>query len=128
MTELIAKIAGLYLLTTGIGFIISRKFYDRMTAGAANADPVLLNLSGATHFIVGMLILVNHFRWGSAAEIAVSLLGLAAVAKGAVLIAIPELTLKTSQDQGRGLTFSTIGFVALGAYLTFVGFSPLLGG
>lgn len=128
MTELIAKIAGVYLLTTGIGFLVSRPFYDRMTVGAANADPMLLNLSGAVHFIIGMVILVNHFLWSSVAEIVVSLVGLAAFAKGAVLIAIPEKTLTAAKDQGRGLLFSTIGFLVVGGYLSFVGFWPPLGG
>lgn len=124
MTELIAKIAGPYLLLTAIGFFVSRGFYERMVMGNEKADPVLLNLSGAAHFIVGMVILVNHFKWASIAQGAVTLLGLAAVAKGASLIAIPEATLKTPKTIGSVLTGSTIGFALAGLFFTYVGFWP----
>lgn len=124
MTELIAKIAGPYLLLTAIGFAVSRGFYERMVMGNEKADPVLLNLSGAAHFIVGMVILVNHFKWASIAQGAVTLLGLAAVAKGASLIAIPEATLKTPKTIGSVLTGSTIGFALAGLFFTYVGFWP----
>ena len=68
MTELIARIAGPYLLLTGLGFAISRDFYQRMVMGNAQADPILLNLSGAVHFIVGLIVLNNHFRWSGFAD------------------------------------------------------------
>lgn len=122
MTELIAKIAGPYLLITAIGFLVSRGFYERMVMGNEKADPVLLNLSGAVHFIVGMIILVNHFAFGSVGQAAVTLLGLAAVAKGASLIAIPEATLKTPKTVGNVLTGSTIGFGVAGLYFCYLGY------
>lgn len=124
MTETIARIAGPYLVVTGIGFLVSRGFYERMVMGNANADPILLNLSGAAHFVVGMLILVNHFSWDGPREIAVSLLGLAAVAKGASLIAIPEMTLQTPKTVGRTLTISAAGFLIAGLYFCYLGYWP----
>lgn len=126
MTELIARIGGPYLLLTAIGFIVSRAFYERMVLGNEKADPVLLNLSGAAHFVVGGVILANHFRFGSFAEGAVTLLGMAAVAKGAALIAIPEATLRTSKTVGTTLTASAVGFGVAGLYLSFVGYAPLV--
>ena len=126
MTDLIARIAGPYLLVTGIGFVISRGFYERMVMGNANADPILLNLSGAAHFVVGMIVLTNHFRWSSLPEVAVSVLGLAAVAKGASLIAIPETTLQTPKTVGATLTASAAGFLIVGAYFCYVGYRPLI--
>jgi hypothetical protein len=125
VTELIARIAGPYLFITGIGFLVSRGFYERMVMGNANADPVLLNLSGAVHFIVGMIILVNHFRWSTLPEGAVSLLGVAAVAKGGSLIAVPEKTLQTPKTEGKVLTASAAGFLTMGLYLCYVGYRPL---
>ena len=120
MTQTIALIAGPYLLVTAIGFLISRRFYERMVLGNAKADPVLLNLSGAVHFVVGMVILVNHWQWNGLGAILVSLLGVAAVAKGASLIAVPELTLKTPKTVGLTLTMSAVGFALWGAALLWV--------
>jgi hypothetical protein len=122
MTELIARIAGLYLLATGLGFFVSRSFYERMVMGNAKSDPVLLNLSGAAHFIVGMVILMNHFQWFNAAQLTVTLLGLGATAKGAALIIIPETTLKSPKTVGTTLTATTIGFAVAGAWFIYVGF------
>lgn len=124
MTELIARIAGPYLLLTAIGFMVSRGFYTRMVMGNDKADPMLINLSGAAHFIVGMVILVNHFDWGSVAEGAVTLLGIAAALKGAALIAVPELTLKSPKTVGTALTGSLIGFGLAGLYFTYLGYWP----
>lgn len=121
MTETIARIAGPYLLITALGFLVSRRFYTRMVLGNAEADPVLINLSGAVHFVIGAVILVNHWAWGSFAEGAVTLLGLAAVAKGASLIAVPELTLKSPKTVGRTLTASAVGFTLWGGILVWVG-------
>jgi hypothetical protein len=127
MTELIARIAGPYLLLTAIGFVFSRGFYERMVMGNAKADPILLNLSGAAHFVVGGVILANHFRWGgSFAEAVVTLLGIGAVAKGGALIAIPETTLKSPKTVGMTLVASAIGFGVVGLYLCFVGFAPVV--
>lgn len=121
MTETIARIAGPYLLITALGFVVSRGFYERMVLGTATADPVLLNLSGAVHFIVGALILVNHWAWGSVAAVAVTLLGVAAVMKGAALIAVPELTLKSPKTVGATLIASAVGFAIWGGLLVWVG-------
>lgn len=122
MTQTIAMIAGPYLLVTGLGFLLSPKFYIRMLAGSAAADPVLINLSGAVHFIVGALVLLLHFRWSEAAQIAVSLLGVAAVLKGAALIAVPDLVLKGPKNPQSHLRFSAIGFCAAGGYLIYTGY------
>ncbi len=46
-TILIGKLAAPYLLVTGMGFLLSTKFYEKMVRGSASTDPVTLNLSGA---------------------------------------------------------------------------------
>ena len=124
MTELIAAIAGPYLIVTGLGFALSRVFYERMIRGGPDADPILINLSGAVHFVIGMVILLNHFAWDTPAEIAVTLLGVAPVLKGVALIAVPEMALKPPTAVGRTLTVSTAGFLIAGAYFCYVGYWP----
>lgn len=121
MTETIARIAGPYLIVTALGFLVSRRFYERMVLGTAEADPVLLNLSGAVHFIIGMLVLVNHWDWSGIAAGAVTLLGVAAVAKGGALIALPEATLKSPKTVGGTLRASAAGFALWGGWLCWVG-------
>ena len=122
MTELIAKIAGPYWMVTGLGFLLSRAYYERMILGNINADPVLINLSGAVHFVLGVILLVNHFLWGSLSEIAVSLLGVVLVAKGSCLIAIPEMTLRLPKNTDLALLLSAIGFLCVGLFYCVIGY------
>lgn len=128
MTQTFAQIASFYLIATGLGFVVSRDFYERMVMGNGNADPILLNLSGAAHFVLGMIVLTNHFRFGSPGEIGVTLLGFALVAKGAALIIVPEKTLESPKTVGPVLTGSAIGFLAAGLFFLYVGFGPLIFG
>jgi hypothetical protein len=124
MTELIASIAGPYWVATGLGFLLSRAFYERMVLGNGKADPILLNLSGMVHFMLGMIVLVNHFLWDSTAQIAVTLLGIMLVLKGGFLIAVPEIVLKTPKTVGKTLAVSTVGFLIVGLYFCYVGYRP----
>ena len=123
MTEFIAMLAGPYLLVTGIGFLVSPAFYEKAVAGGEDADRVALNLSGAVHFLVGLLILVQHFRWGGPAEAVVTLVGVGALLKGAALIVVPELTLKSPKASRAGLRVSAAAFLLVGGYLAYVGFA-----
>lgn len=121
MTEYIALIAGPYLLITGLGFLISSDFYKRMIAAQGSADPILINLSGATHLVVGLTVLVNHFRWTSPAEIVVTLVGAAASLKGVSLILFPDRMQASAQMSKVGIAFTGLGFCVIGAYLIWVG-------
>lgn len=122
MTQFIAGIAGPYLIVTALGMLLSRGFYERMMSGSSTADPVLLNLSGAAHFVLGMIVLRTHFLWNSLEAAAVSLFGILLVLKGTVLIAVPEVTLKTTEKIGNTLTISTAGFLTAGLYFCYVGY------
>lgn len=122
MTTTIAQIAGPYLLLTGLGILLSTGFYITMIQGQSKADPTLLNLSGAVHFIIGMIILVHHFKWSSALEIIVTLTGCAAVLKGAGLIVVPDFLIRAPVMSKSRLRFSGLIFCLVGAYLAFMGF------
>ncbi len=122
MTELIASIAGPYLLVTGLGFLISGDFYRRMIAAQAVADPILINLSGAAHFIVGMVVLVNHVEASTVAEGLVTLVGAAAALKGASLILVPDYMMRSQQMGRKGIVVTGSAFLVAGAYLCYAGY------
>lgn len=85
------------------------------------SDPVLINLSGMTHFLIGMTILVLHFKWRKPLEVLVSLLGTLFVLKGVFLIAVPELTLQASGNPAQeSLTGPAIGFLAYGLVTAYL--------
>lgn len=122
MTQFIAMVAAPYLIVTGAGFLVSAAFYEKMITESGKSDRMLINLSGAVHFLVGVLILVQHFNWGSFREGTVTLLGVAAVTKGASLIVIPELTLKSPKMSQTTLRFSAFAFLLVGGYLSYIGY------
>ena len=121
-TIFIAKMTSAYLVVTGLGFLLSTEFYEKMVRGSARTDPVTLNLSGAVHFLVGLSILIRHFRWASPPEVIVTLIGFAAMAKGAALIAVPRVVLQSPKIGKAKLRLSGIGFIAVGTYLGFASY------
>jgi uncharacterized protein YjeT (DUF2065 family) len=122
-TIIIGKIIAPYLLVTGLGFILSGKFYSLMIENADKSDPVLVNLSGMVHFLIGMTILVNHFLWGSLLEIIITILGFAFVFKGGFLIALPRLTLKSNQPSSiNRLRVMGAGFIAAGLVIGYLSY------
>ena len=122
LTVFFAKIAAAYFIVTGLGFLISTEFYEKMVHNNANTDPVTLNLSGAVHLLVGLSIVIQHFRWGSFLEGVVTLIGISTVLKGAALIAIPELTLKSPKTNERSLKLSGVGFIIMAIYLGYMSY------
>lgn len=123
MSILIAQIAGPYLLVTGLGFLISTEFYIQMVKKQVNANGVTLNLLGAAHFIIGMIILTHHFQWGSILEIATTFLGISTTIKGMGLILIPGILVeKTNSITKTKLYVIAAVFIALGAYFCVSGY------
>ncbi|MBF4691496.1 hypothetical protein [Fusibacter ferrireducens] len=123
VTYRIAKVVGLYLFTTGLGFFLSAPYYERMISHV-NSDPVLINLSGMVHFFIGGTILALNFKWKTAMEKLVLILGIMYFSKGFFIIALPELTLQSGNNAAQvpdvlSYIWMTIGLVIF--YFAFRG-------
>lgn len=118
-TILIGKIAASYLLASGIGFIFSRGFYEQMMSRPDQADPLTVNLSGMVHFLLGMMVLVNHLYFGNFFQMVITALGVGLVVKGFLLIAFPRSTMKTNDTY---LPVSGIFFILGGLYLGYMSY------
>lgn len=121
-TLFFAKLASAYYLVTGLGFLLSTDFYAKMVSENKQTDPVAINLSGAIHFLVGLSILLQHFRWGSFPEAVVTLIGLITALKGVSLIIAPVWMLQSPKTNQKALKLSGIGFIAIGTYLGLIGY------
>lgn len=120
-TTLIARVLSMYLLVTGCGFMFSEEYFCEMISHTGS-DPVLINLSGMVHFFIGMTILVIHFQWRNLLQVAVTLLGLMFSLKGALLIAMPELTLQTGGNPAQKTWIMALGFISVGIVLGYLAF------
>ena len=122
VTTTIAKILAAYLLVTGIGFVVSSDFYEKMIRNSHKSDGVLVNLSGMVHFLIGISILSAHFLWGNMLEIIVSLLGFMFTLKGIFLITLPKLTLKTNENPLQSMKVTSAFFISLGLILVYLSY------
>ena len=121
-TIFLGKIIALYLLVSGLGFLLSSRFYENLLKNSDKSDPMTVNLSGMVHFLIGIAIVTNHFLWNSILEIVVTLLGFSFLIKGITLIIFPSLTLKSTKTSIRLLRISGIGFVVVSLYLGYMSY------
>lgn len=117
-TTKIARIVSMYFLATGLGFLISSDYYATMIAHTGS-DPVLINLSGMVHFLVGMTILVHHFKWRKPLQIAASLSGVFFLMKGFSLIVLPQMTLQTGNNPAQVPWAMSSAFIIFGAWIGY---------
>ncbi|MBQ0759274.1 hypothetical protein [Zhongshania sp.] len=117
-TVIIARILSMYLLVTGLGFLISDGYYSKMITHS-DSDPVLINLSGMVHFFIGATILTVHFLWKKPLQIIVTLLGLMFFLKGIFLIALPELTLQIGNNPAQNTWLMAVGFISAGIIIGY---------
>ena len=122
LTIIIGKILALYITVTGLGFLLSPKFFQGMIVQAEKSSPVLLNLSGMVHFLIGAAIVTNHFLWDSVLAGVVTLMGIAFLLKGTFLIALPELTLKSNKKSIKYYPLFGIGFLLAGLSIGYMSF------
>ena len=121
-TLFVAKMMAPYLFVTGLGFFFSKEFYLKMLNESERAHPITINLSGMVHFFIGMAVVLNHIRWGSVLEVAVTLIGFAFLLKGAVLIMLPVRALKSNETTGDRLPIIGIGFLIVSVYLGYASY------
>lgn len=121
-TLFLGRMIAPYLLASGLGFLFSFKFYERLLRNSDKSDPLTVNLSGMIHFLLGMAIVLQHNLWGNVLEILVTLFGFGLILKGLTLIVLPNLTMKSSRVTVKYLYFSGTTFLVLGLYLGYLSY------
>jgi hypothetical protein len=119
----LAKLIGPIYLVVAIGLLLNQEHY-RSVAKEFAASPALFYLSGIIALIIGGLIVLLHNVW-SGWPIVVTLLGWAAIAKGAVRTLVPTWAtgvVGKMTANANALTATGLAALALGAYLTAMGY------
>ncbi len=118
----LGKMIAPYLFVSGLGFLLSVNFYEKLLINSDKSDPLTVNLSGMVHFLIGAAIVLKHHLLGNVLEILVTLVGFGFLIKGLTLIVFPNLTLKSTKVSVKLLRISGIGFLTAGLYLGYMSY------
>jgi len=119
ITLILARFIGIYFLVAGLGVVVRRRtmseFVERF-----RSDAVLSYVAGVLALWFGLVILALHWEWGDAIAAGITLIGLIAALKGALLIVFGKRLLVLARPFDEDLNLAGIwGLViaALGAVM-----------
>ncbi|MFP3944566.1 MAG: DUF2065 domain-containing protein [Alphaproteobacteria bacterium] len=124
MTEILARIFGLYMIAAGIGVLFSRSLFSRML-DELRGGVTLAYLSGVLAFAVGAVTVSLHNDWAGPPAAVISLIGWLALAEGTLLLAAPRPFLNAlARVRLKGGVITGLGAFAvlLGGWLLAAGF------
>ena len=122
-TRTLARIIGPYLLIVGTALLTRQQMLVAMLPDFMHQSGLVF-FAGAFTVLAGLILLTAHHRWTSPAAIVVTLMGAAAVLKGAWLMLAPEWGAEVTNSFVTSPTamISAAAFeLLIGAWLTFVG-------
>lgn len=122
LTIFLAKVIGASMVIAGISMLLRQKSLPLLVEQFLNNLPVRY-FTGAVVLITGLLIVASHNFWTSPEKIIISLVGWAAVLKGASFMLLPENTLTGLARILNNKIWPIIGgliAIAIGGYLLSV--------
>ena len=121
---LLARLIGPLYLVAGIGLLLNRDHYREMLRSLP-ANSLLYYLSGFLALIFGLAILQFHNLWVADWRVILTLLGWLGVAKGVLLLVLPQaaMRLTASLTHGSLLLGSAVVALLLGNWFCYVGYA-----
>ena len=121
---LLACLIGPLLVVVGLGVLINQTHYASMVESFLKDAP-LYYVSGATAFVIGMAIVLNHNIWALDWQVIITILGWMSLIKGAVRILYPaagsQIAANIAGSQ-TALKVMAAVLLVLGAWLSYEGF------
>jgi len=93
MTELLAKVFGIYMICGGIGMML-RKEWAMQVMDEFEDNATITYLAGAIVLMAGTALVLTHNIWQGWPEIMVTLIGWGAAVEGALLLIYPKALYK----------------------------------
>ena len=125
----LAKILGLYLIISGIGLLLNRKYYQSAAYNLAKNDGLLLFCS-VIALILGLILVVFHNIWVANWPVIITVLAWLTLLKGGVRLLFPQTAGKSARllNDDR-IYYSMLAIcILLGLYLAYHGFSSSISG
>jgi phosphotransferase system glucose/maltose/N-acetylglucosamine-specific IIC component len=122
-TMLVSQLAGPIIVAMGLGMLLNMKYYKKLY-DVFSGSPFTVVVAAMASMLVGLLIVLDHNLWSTPQEIVVSIFGWAALVKGVLYFLAPTVLGKIGKAiVSKGLlTFAGILALALGGYMSWVGF------
>ncbi len=116
------------MIIVSLALLANRRRFRRILEEFSRSFALIVFL-GLITLVLGLLVVVSHNVWSADWRVIITLLGWTALAKGVFRVLFPH---KVSQLASKSMKpwWVVVGFVfttALGAYLTYVGFSAQVG-
>ena len=123
----LAKVLGLYLIIAPAAVLLNRRHLPRITEEFSQSLALIV-LSGFVALVLGLLVVVSHNIWSADWRVIITILGWLTLAKGIFRILLPHKVSQAARMSARPWWIVVLViFIALGAYLTYVGFSAQVG-
>ena len=124
---LLAQIFGPFFAILGLALLINKKMFLKMVKEMKNHYPVLI-FGGAFNLFLGLLIVAGHNTWVKDWPVLITIIGWVMILKGVCLLLFPDSTHKMASKMASSGQYTLSGLVtlALGGYLCYVSWCPLL--
>jgi hypothetical protein len=120
----LARLIGPVMLAAAIGLFLNREGYKAM-AQEFLRSPALIYLSGVLTMLAGVAIVLAHNLWVADWRLLITVFGWLGAIGGAARIALPAATKAVGErmlDKPAWMTIGGVGWLAIGALLTFFGY------
>jgi len=128
LTFFLAKVIGAFLVIVGVSILLKQKSLPLLAEQFIN-NFYLKYFAGIMALIMGLLLVASHNLWTSPEKIIITLIGWAALLKGASLILLPENTLAGLAKICNNKTWAIIGglvAIVLGVYLLYIWYTAIV--
>jgi hypothetical protein len=122
-TRTLARIIGPYLLIVGVALLTRPQMLAAMLPDFMHQSGLVF-FAGAFTVLAGLILLTAHHHWTSPAAIVITLMGAAALLKGAWLMLAPEWGAEVTNafvSSPTAMLAAAAFELLVGAWLTFVG-------
>ncbi|MEZ4180005.1 MAG: hypothetical protein R3B41_00590 [Candidatus Doudnabacteria bacterium] len=122
-TIYLAQLIAPAMIAIGIGILTHQEFYIK-TFKHLKEETLAMYIGGIVAMVVGTAILLNHNSWDNLASALITLIGVGALLKGAILSTLPRLLESSFSKLITPSILPLVGSVYLivGLYLGWVGY------
>jgi hypothetical protein len=121
MSLFIAKIIAVVYVAVGLGMLLNFKYYQKVIKDALK-NPLLALYGGMFALAIGFLLVSYHNFWVADWTVIITILGWAALVKGALLVLLPGPFMKFAKVFVKYMWFAPVFALIIGLVLGYFGF------